>query len=96
MFEIKITNLETGEEEKTMEADGMLLLTMNEDEDKPNSVVLMETSIEEMSNVMALDGMVRAACRLAIAKWDGMKDAEQSKSRETLGNIIDVLKKAGL
>lgn len=96
MFEIKITNLETGEEKKTLQADGMLLLTMNEDEDKPDAVVIMETSIEEMSNAMAFDGQVRAACRLAIAKWDGMKDAEQSKSREALGNIIDVLKKAGL
>ena len=96
MFEIKITNLETGKEKRTLQADGMLLLTMNEDEDKPESIVIMETSIEEMSNAMALDGQVRAACRLAIAKWDGMKDAEQSKSRETLGNIIDVLKKAGL
>ena len=96
MFEIKITNLETGEEKKTLQADGMLLLTMNEDEDKPDAVVIMETSIEEMSNAMAFDGQVRAACRLAIAKWDGMKDSEQKESRKMLGSIVDMLKNAGL
>lgn len=96
MFEIKITNLETGEEQKTLQADGMLLLTMNEDEDKPDTVVIMETSIDAMSNAMAFDGEVRAACRLAIAKWDGMKDSEQKESKNMLGSIMDVLKKAGL
>lgn len=96
MFEIKITNLETGEEKETLQADGMLLVTMNEDEDKPESVVIMETSIEKMSNAMAIDGDVRAACRLAIAKWDGMKDSEQKESRKMLGSFVDMLKNAGL
>jgi len=96
MFEIKITNLETGEEKRTLQADGVLLVTMNEDEDKPDTVSIMETSIEEMSNVMALDDDVRAACRLAIAKWDGMKDSEQKKRNDKLGSIMDVLKNTGL
>lgn len=96
MFEIKITNLETGEEKKTLQADGLLLLTMNEDDAKPDSVVIMETSIDRMSNALAFDGKVRAACRLAIAKWDGMKDEEQKGSEETLGSIIEMLKNAKL
>ena len=71
----------------------MLLLTMNEDDEKPDSVTILEASIDKMSNAMAFDGDVRAACRLAIAKWDGVKDVEQSKSGEAMGNIIDTLKK---
>lgn len=96
MFEIKITNLETGEEKATLQVDGMLLLAMNKDIDKTDTVSFLNASIDEVSNAMACNDRVRSACRLAIAKWDAMKDKEQSESLEALGNIIDALKKAGL
>ena len=62
----------------------------------PNACQRCKSPCRYGPDLMHHYGMVRAACRLAIAKWDGKKDAEQSKSREALGNIIDVLKKAGL
>lgn len=46
MLEIKIKNLEDGKELE-YEADGLLMLTMNEDADKCDNVVMLETSIEK-------------------------------------------------
>lgn len=91
MLEIKIKNLEDGVELE-YEADGLLLLTMNEDDNKCNDVVVLETSIEKMSKVMALNGTVRAACRLALAKWDGFKDAKEEKTGELVEKLVGAMK----
>lgn len=91
MLEIKIKNLEDGKELE-YEADGLLLLTMNEDDDKCDDVVMMETSIEKMSNAMASDGKVRAACRLALAKWDGLKDVKEEKTGELVEKLVGEMK----
>ena len=91
MLEIKIKNLEDGKELE-YEADGLLLLTMNEDDDKSDSVVVLETSIENMSNAMLQDGKVRAACRLALAKWDGLKDVKEEKMGEVAEKLVGVMK----
>ena len=91
MLEIKIKNLEDGKELE-YEADGLLLLAMNEDDDKCDSVVILETSIEKMSNAMARDGKVRAACRPALAKWDGLKDVKEEKTGELVEKLMGAMK----
>lgn len=91
MLEIKIKNLEDGKELE-YEADGLLMLTMNEDDDKCDSVVMLETSIEKMSNALAHNGTVRAACRLALAKWDAFKDAKEEKTEELVKKLAGEMK----
>ena len=91
MLEIKIKNLEDGKELE-YEADGLLLLTMNEDDDKCDSIVMLETSVEKMSDALAHNGKVRAACRLALAKWDGFKDAKEEKTGELMEKLVGAMK----
>ena len=91
MLEIKIKNLEDGKELE-YEADGLLLLAMNEDDDKCDNVVMLETSIEKMSNALAMNGTVRAACRVALAKWDGFKDAKEEKTGELVEKLVGAMK----
>ena len=92
MLKITIKNLEDGKELE-YQADGLLLLTMNKDDDKPESVVIMETSIEDMSNALVRDGQVRAACRLALAKWDGFQDMKEEKTSELMEKLAEVMQK---
>ena len=91
MLKITIKNLEDGKELE-YQADGLLLLTMNKDDDKPDSVVIMETSIDAMSTALAYDGQVRAACRLALAKWDGFKDEKEEKTNKLMAKLAGVMK----
>ena len=91
MLEIKIKNLEDGKELE-YEADGLLLLAMNEDDDKCDKVVMLEASIENMSNALANNGTARAACRLALAKWDGFKDVKEEKTGELAEKLMGAMK----
>lgn len=92
MFEITIKNLEGGEV-TDYTAEGFALVVMKEDDDGDTSVDLRETSIDKISNVIAMSGTLRAAARIGIAKYDGRKDIDEEKGREKMEGIKELIKK---
>lgn len=85
MFEITIKNLENNEV-TTYLPEGFCLMAIDigEGEERRDTVHMCETSIEKMSNVIAMNGKLRASARIGLAKHDSFKDSEEDEEREKL------------
>ena len=97
MYEITIRNLETNEIVDTLQSEMVLAVAYNKTEGKMDYVCL-RGDIENLGYTMMHNGKVRAACRLAIARWEGKNDIEEEENRkakkllgETLGNFGEKL-----
>ena len=81
MYEITIRDLETNEIKDTAQGEMVLAVAYNKTEGKPDKMC-MRGDIDNLSYALMHNGNVRAACRLAIARWEGTKDVEEEKSRK--------------
>lgn len=94
MFEIIIRNLKENKEDM-IKADGYALIARNEDDATPDKVQIEETTIDAISNGIAANGNMRAAARLAVAKFDGMKDVRQEEEDKKMEKLRGFLRNMG-
>ena len=94
MYEITIRNLETNEVVDTAQNEMVLAIAYSDDDEREDSVALYG-SIDPLSYAMLYNGHVRAACRLAIAKWEAKEDIEKEKMRQMKGEIGKMLEGLG-
>jgi len=85
-LEIMIHNLENEEENRTIECDECLVMGITDEGEKIGGETMVCSSIDHMSTVMANTGALRAAARMAVAKWDGMQDVKREKMSEIFNN----------
>lgn len=85
-FEIMIRNLENEEKNRTIECDECLVIGITDENEKIDGETMMCSSVDHMSTVMANTGMLRAAARMTIAKWDGLQDVKREKMSEIFNN----------
>ena len=92
MFEITIKNLENNKV-TTYLPEGFCLMAIDigEGEEQKDTVDIRETSIENMSNVIAVNGKLRASARIGLAKHDSFKDCEEDEEREKLKALFESL-----
>lgn len=79
MYEITIRDLETNEIVDTARSEMVMAVAYNKTEGKKDKVCLMG-DIDNLSYAMMQSGSVRAACRLTIARWEGIKELAEEKS----------------
>lgn len=85
-FEIMIRSLENEEENRTIECDECLVIGITDEDEKIDGEAMVCSSIDHMSTVMSSTGALRAAARMAVAKWDGMQDVKREKMSEIFNN----------
>ena len=88
MFEITIKDLETGEVTEKQTTDGYVVICIEKDEGRTS---IEKCSIEDISDVIAVNGTLRGAARIGIAKWDAFRDHEEQKSKEKARAIFEAL-----
>ena len=88
MFEITIKDLETGKVTERQTTDGYAVIYVAEEE---NRAIVVNCSIEDISNVIALNGTLRGAARIGVAKWDTFRDHEEQKAKEKTRAIFEAL-----
>ena len=91
MFEIIVKNLEN-EKESLIKADGYVLMSINKNDEEPDGVRIEKCSVDEISNAIATKGHMRAAARLAIAKYDGLRDVRREENEEKMEKVLGLLK----
>ena len=91
MFEIIVKNLEN-EKESLIKADGYVLMSINRNDEEPDGVRIETCSVDEISNAIAVNGHMRAAARLAIAKYDGLRDVRREEKEEKMEKVLGLLK----
>lgn len=94
MFEIIVKNLEN-EKESLIKADGYVLMSINKNDEEPDGVRIEMCSVDEISNAIAANGNMRAAARLAIAKFDGLKDVMQEETEGKMEKLMGFLRNMG-
>lgn len=85
MFEITIKNLENNEVTTYLPAGFCLMaIDIGEGEERNDTVDIRETSIEKMSNVIAMNSKLRASARIGVAKHESVKDCEEDEGADKL------------
>ena len=91
MFEIIVKNLEDGKE-SLIKADGYVLMSINQSDEEPDGVRIEMCSVDEIANAIAANGHMRASARLAIAKYDGLRDVRREEKEERMEKVRGLLK----
>ena len=91
MYEITIKNLETNEVVETAQNEMVLAIAYS---DSDANVALLG-NVKNLAIALQLNGKVRAACRIAIADFDAIKDIKQEKIREIKERLGDPGEKIG-
>ena len=90
MFEVTIKDLENGEVKEQLVTEGICLLAIR-GENEPDTVLIMNASIDGISTAIGNDGTMRAAARLGIAKYEGLQDVKREDEQKKIRRMIEML-----